>query len=96
VWRASMEATFDVSSDRSVPFTVVSPHPAYIEVLDGTDRAADISILGGGNNFSIYLYAPNGSDRRFAKVRVRATVFGICASSCAKPADEVLKIESQP
>jgi hypothetical protein len=94
VWSASVEEVFDISSDESFGFTVESPRVAFVDVvLEGTGDRTGLTVNSYAANFHrIELEGGFGSERRFATVRVHATVVGRCSGLCAKPANETLKI----
>jgi len=95
VWQASVEEVFDLSSDTDIAFTVDSPHASFVEATsDGTSNSDDFTVRTYPNNFHRVSLVPG--PRRVVKVRVRATVFGVCSPDCAKPANEPLKIVREP
>jgi hypothetical protein len=85
---------FDASSDEGISFEVESPRTSFVEaVLDDTNETTGLRVSSyTGNSHYVDVAGGTGSNRRYAKVRVRATVYGICAKDCAKPADEPLAI----
>jgi hypothetical protein len=95
MWRATVEETFEVASDKYVSFVVESPHTSFVDAsIEGADTTKHVRVGSWpSNEHNLIIDGGDGSAKVVATVHVKATVFGVCeARDCTKPDGEQLKI----
>jgi hypothetical protein len=110
-WKLSTEASFPIQPWRYDPASgavgviVHAPQPAFLEATVepgpgaaafGTPFIMGAGVSADGAHYDIVMSVDQHAKQHDGTLRVRATIYGVCAPACTPPAADTVRIELAP